>query len=152
MKEPNITISLHELKMKRQEILKEIDSEKDKTTLLGKIALWITVKVGSMGFFLIIFIWTAFWLSWNVFSPKNLRFDPYPGFVLWLFISNMIQLFLMPLIMLGQNIQARHADVRSEADLKINIQAALENESILSHLEYQNEMMIKILTNLGDKV
>src|SRR3984885_3233427 len=97
-----------------------------KLTALNRLALWITLHVGSMGFFIAIFTWTVLWLFWNMFAPKSLRFDPYPGFVLWLFISNMIQLFLMPLIMIGQNVQSRHADLRAEADLKINIQAELE--------------------------
>ena len=57
----------------------------------------------------------------------------------------MIQLFTMPLILLGQNIQSKASDSRDEADLKINSQAALENETILLHLENQNEMMMKIL-------
>ena len=47
-----------------------------------------------MGFFLLIFSWTVLWLGWNVIAPKSLQFDPYPAFVLWLFISNMIQIFL----------------------------------------------------------
>src|SRR5215831_11145553 len=98
---------------------------KKNTSILAKIAIWITEHVGSMGFFIIIFIWTVSWLSWNTLGPKSLRFDPFPGFVLWLFISNMIQLFLMPLILLGQNIQSKASDSRDEADLKINTQAAL---------------------------
>lgn len=137
--------SVQELKKKRKQILKNMEQEEKKTSLLGSIAIWITEHVGSMGFFVIIFIWTVSWLNWNIFAPKALRFDPYPGFVLWLFISNMIQLFLMPLIMLGQNIQARHSDLRAEADLDINMQAALENETILLHLEHQNQIMIEIL-------
>ena len=44
-----------------------------------------------------------------MFAPTDLRFDPYPAFVLWLFISNMIQIFLMPLLMVGQNLQAKRA-------------------------------------------
>lgn len=140
----NAPVSVEELKRRREKILEKNESEK-KTTVLGRIAIWITEHVGSMGFFIIIFTWTVFWLSWNVFAPKNLRFDPYPGFVLWLFISNMIQLFTMPLILLGQNIESKASDSRDEADLKINTQNALENETILIHLENQNEMMIKIL-------
>jgi uncharacterized membrane protein len=140
----NAPISIEELKRRREQILKKNEREK-RTSMLGKIALWITQHVGSMGFFIIIFTWTVSWLSWNIFAPKNLRFDPFPGFVLWLFISNMIQLFTMPLILLGQNIQSKASDSRDEADLKINTQNALENETILIHLENQNEMMIKIL-------
>lgn len=150
MEQSNLPLSVDELKKKRKAILKKIETEKKSTTLLARIAIWITEHVGSMGFFLIIFTWTASWLGWNILAPKQLRFDPFPAFVLWLFISNMIQLFLMPLIMLGQNIQSKHSDIRAEADFKINMQAALENETILLHLESQSEIMLKILKKLGD--
>ena len=85
------------------------------------------------------------WLGWNIFAPLDVRFDPYPAFVLWLFISNMIQLMLMPLIMVGQNFQARHSESRTKADFDINIKAEREIEVILQHLENQNDMMAKIL-------
>jgi hypothetical protein len=48
-----------------------------------------------MGFFFLIAGWTAIWLGWNTLAPKPLRFDPPTAFVLWLFISNMIQILLM---------------------------------------------------------
>jgi len=57
---------------------------------LDKLALFVTQHIGTMGFFFIIFAWTLVWLSWNIFAPRNLRFDPFPAFVLWLFISNLI--------------------------------------------------------------
>lgn len=141
-------VSIVELRKKRQAIIDELSQAKEETSLLSKLAVLITEYVGSMGFFLIIFVWTISWLGWNMLAPKAVRFDPFPGFVLWLFISNMIQLFLMPLIMLGQNVQARHADYRAEADLKINTQAELENETILLHLEQQSKLIIQILRNI----
>ena len=115
---------------------------------LDKIAMWITDHVGTMGFFLMIFVWTVAWLGWNMFAPKDWRFDPYPAFVLWLFLSNMIQIFLMPLIMIGQNLQANHSEARAEADFDVNIRAEQEIETILLHLENQNELIIKILDRL----
>lgn len=146
--EKKIPISLEEFKNKRKAILKTGVKGDIKPSFLDKVAVWITEHVGSMGFFLIIFIWTAVWLLWNMLAPKAARFDPFPGFVLWLFISNLIQLFLMPLIMIGQNVQARHADLRAEADLQINTQAELEIETILTHLEYQNDLILTILKNM----
>lgn len=140
-------VTLEELKAKRKAILKELN-KKNSSSLLGRIALWITEHVGSMTFFLIIFVWTTGWLSWNMLAPKALRFDPYPAFVLWLFLSNLIQLFLMPLIMLGQNIQSKQAEIRAQVDLKINAQAELENEAILMHLENQNDFMIQLMKKL----
>ena len=144
-------LSLEEFKNKRNEMSKPAKIATVKASFLDKIAVWITEHVGSMGFFMIIFTWTAIWLGWNMFAPKEARFDPFPGFVLWLFISNMIQLFLMPLIMIGQNVQSKHADLRAEADLKINTKAEWEIETILSHLEYQNKIMLEILKNIEKK-
>jgi uncharacterized membrane protein len=149
--EAKAPISLEDFKKKRLAMIKPVIKDKIKPSFLDKVAVWITVHVGSMGFFLIIFAWTAIWLGWNMIAPKEARFDPFPGFVLWLFISNMIQLFLMPLIMIGQNVQSRHADLRAEADLNINTKAEFEIETILSHLEYQNTIILKILQDLEKK-
>lgn len=115
---------------------------------MNQLALWTTNRVGTMGFFLIIVVWTALWLGWNMFFPKALQFDPYPAFVLWLFISNMIQIFLMPLILIGQNLQGRHAEIRAQADFEVNVKAETEIEAILKHLENQDEMILKILHRL----
>jgi uncharacterized membrane protein len=121
---------------------------KEKLTRLDRLALWITKKVGSMGFFMLVFVWTATWLSWNTLAPAHLRFDPFPAFVLWLFISNMLQIFLMPLIMVGQNLQSKHSEIRAEEDYLINKKAELEIETILVHLENQNKLMLQILAHI----
>ena len=149
--EKHIALSLKELKEKRGKLIKKVTTNKQNLSFLDKLAVWITDRVGSMGFFVLIFIWTAAWLGWNMLAPDHLRFDPYPAFVLWLFISNMIQLFLLPLIMIGQNIQTKHSDLRAEADFKINTQAELEIETILVHLEYQNKIILKILEDIHRK-
>gem|GEM_PF-1122849 len=72
-------ISLDEFKKKRREFSPVI-KDKTKRSVLDRVAVWITNHVGSMGFFMIIFAWTAIWLSWNMFTPKEARFDPFPGF------------------------------------------------------------------------
>jgi uncharacterized membrane protein len=101
---------------------------------LDRLALWITERVGTMMFFLVLFTWTVCWLLWNMFAPKAISFDPFPGFVLWLFISNMIQLFLMPLIMIGQNLQAKGAEQRAKNDYKVNLKAEKEIQEIREYL------------------
>jgi uncharacterized membrane protein len=115
---------------------------------LEQFAVWITDHVGSMGFFLIIMAWTFLWLGWNTLGPEALRYDPFPAFVLWLFLSNVLQIFLMPLIMIGQNLQGRHSEIRAESDFEINVKAEKEIETILLHLESQNVLMLKILNHL----
>ncbi|HTL39517.1 MAG TPA: DUF1003 domain-containing protein [Methylomirabilota bacterium] len=115
---------------------------------LEKLAVWITEHVGTMGFFLIIFAWTVFWIGWNTWGPMQNRFDPLPRFALWVFISNIIQIFMMPLIMVGQNLQSRHSEYRAEADYEVNIKAEAEIEAILAHLELQNQLIFSILGRL----
>ena len=80
-----------------------------------------------------------------------LRFDPFPAFVLWLFISNMIQIFLMPLIMVGQNLQSRHSEARAESDYEVNVKAEREIEAILLHLETQADGIEKILKAMSSE-
>jgi uncharacterized membrane protein len=123
---------------------------RDKLSALDKVALWITRHVGSMGFFMIIFCWTLIWLTWNTIAPAQSKFDPFPAFVLWLFISNMIQIFLMPLIMIGQNLDSKHSELRAEEDFEINKKSETEIETILMHLENQNELIVEILKRLGE--
>lgn len=127
---------------------KVYSNHRERLSTINKLALWITERVGSMGFFALIFFWTVGWLGWNTIAPISLRFDPYPAFVLWLFISNMIQIFLMPLIMIGQNLQSRHSEIRAEEDFAINKKSENEIEIILKHLENQNEMILDILENI----
>ena len=115
---------------------------------LDKLALFTTDRIGTMGFFFIIFAWTFLWLGWNMFAPLSLRFDPFPAFVLWLFISNLIQIHLMPLIMVGQNIQGKHAELRAEHDFETDRKAEKEIETILLHLENQQQLILKILDKI----
>ena len=143
--------SLEEIKKSRNPIRNANIEHIQKLKKLDKLALWITNHVGTMGFFIIIFIWTAAWLSWNALAPPPMRFDPFPAFVLWLFLSNMIQIFLMPLIMIGQNLQSRHSEARAEADFDVNTKAENEIETILMHLENQNKLITQILERIENK-
>ena len=84
---------LQELKKLRKPVKRVSVEHRKHLSRLERLAVWITDRVGTMGFFLLIFAWTTLWLAYNSLAPKDLRFDPYPAFVLWLFLSNMIQIF-----------------------------------------------------------
>ena len=109
-------LTLERLKKLRRPVRNVNLEHREQLSLLDRMALWVTKRVGTTGFFLVIIVWTIGWLLWNIFAPMELRFDPKPAFVLWIFISNMVQLFLLPLLMIGQNLQGRHAEARTEAD------------------------------------
>jgi uncharacterized membrane protein len=149
---PAPPMSLAALRANRKP-LKDINKElKENLTPLNRLAVFITDRVGTMGFFLIIFTWTVFWLGWNLLAPRSWRFDPPMGFVFYLFISNVIQILLMPLIMVGQNIQGGHAEARAEHDLDVNVKAEEEIEVILGHLEYQNHLLIQLMRKVDVNV
>ncbi len=136
-------------KIKKQFPIKNVNViHRSKMSKMDKLALLITQRIGTMGFFFIILTWTIIWLGWNVFAPKNFRFDPFPAFVLWLFISNLIQLHLMPLLLIGQNIQGKHAELRSEHDFETDKKAEKEIEAILMHLANQQNLILKILEKI----
>lgn len=138
-------LSIDDIKRQRIPLRNVNKVHKDNLSSMELFAVWITEHIGTMGFFFIIFFWTITWLGWNIFMPPELRFDPYPAFVFWLFISNTIQIFLMPLIMIGQNLQGKHSEARAEADFQVNQRAEREIENILIHLENQNDVLSKIM-------
>lgn len=144
-----VPLSLDAFRKRRRAGRRTATQAPSKVANLDRLACWITDRVGTMGFFLVIATWTVLWLGWNLVAPTALQFDPPMAFVLWLFISNLIQLMLMPLIMIGQNVQARHAERRAEYDLEINVQAEEEIEVVLEHLEYQNRILIAMVGKLG---
>jgi uncharacterized membrane protein len=149
-------LTLAEFKAKRKPLRNVSHVHKEKLTKLDKLAVYITDKVGSMGFFIIIFAWTVLWCGYNILATEVpglhfKSFDPFPAFVAYLLISNVIQILLMPLIMVGQNVQSAHADIRAESDLEINQKAEQEIEVILEHLEYQNSMLLALLKQQGVK-
>jgi CRP-like cAMP-binding protein len=124
---------------------------------LDRLAIAITDKVGSVGFFLIIAGWTILWTSYNLLATKvpalHWRpFDPFPAFVAYLLISNVIQIMLMPLIMVGQNLQGRHSETRAELDFEINQKAEKEVTATLLHLERNTELLLKLMQHLDCRI
>ena len=116
-----------------------------------RFAVFIHRLVGSLRFFFLIFVWTIIWLGWNMLAPLEFRFDPAPAFVIWLFASNIFQLILLPVIMVGQNIEGRAAEWRAQMDFDINKKAEREIEVIIAHLENQSEMLLELIHKIDRK-
>jgi uncharacterized membrane protein len=140
------------MKQSEKSVVKNVnDTHNEQLSKMDQLALKITNKVGTMGFFGVVFAWTLLWLGWNLVAPKELVFDPVPACVFWLFISNMIQIFLMPLLMIGQNLQSKHSELRAEADFAINTKAELEIEDLQNKLNEQGKKLDKVLEILSKK-
>jgi uncharacterized membrane protein len=125
----------------RKQVRNTNESSLGNLSPLERWAVGVTQHVGSVGFFLIVVVWTVLWILWNLFAPHELRFDPYPAFVFWLFISNLIQLILTPLLLVGQNLLNKRAEARADEDFKINKIAEQEIELILTYLEKHSEQL-----------
>jgi CRP-like cAMP-binding protein len=124
---------------------------------LDRLAMAITDKVGSIGFFLIIAGWTVLWTGYNILASEVPAlhwpaFDPFPAFVAYLLISNVIQILLMPLIMVGQNLQGRHSETRAELDFEINQKAEKEVTATLVHLERNTDLLLQLMQHLDCRI
>ncbi len=124
---------------------------------IDQAAIWVTERVGSVGFFLFIFAWTVIWTGYNIAATEVpglhwKSFDPFPAFVAYLLISNVIQILLMPLIMVGQNLQGRHTETRAQLDFEINQKAEKEVLAIMRHLEHNTELLLQLMQHLDCRV
>ena len=137
--------TLAELRSYRKPIKHPHQEARTSFTPLEHFAVRITHGVGTIGFFFFLALWTLGWLIWNLYGPLGWRFDPAPAFVIWLIASNIVQLVLLPLIMVGQNLEGKFAEWRAGADFDINKKAEHEIEIIIAHLENQNELLLELI-------
>ncbi len=143
--------TLEEVRLARPKLHNPVKDFKMSLSRLEQFALYMNRKIGSMGFFIFLLIWTVVWLGWNLFGPIQNRFDPAPAFVIWLFTSNILQLIFLPLILVGQNIESRTADARAQADFEVNQKTEKEVEIIIAHLENQNEILLELTRKIDRK-
>lgn len=87
----------------------------------GRIAAWLTRRLGSMWAFYAAAATQLIWIGLAV--ARLQRFDPYP-FAFMTFLSTLAQLVFMLVILVGQEVVGRAADRRSE-------QTFLDAEAIL---------------------
>lgn len=102
-----------------------------------KIALFLTNKLGTMVFFYICIVLVTI----PLLIPTTMPVVQYIS-------SGYLQLIFLPLIIVGQNLQGRHAELRAQHDYETNVKAEKEIESVLLHLEKQDETMLQILKRI----
>jgi hypothetical protein len=106
----------------------------------ARVAVWITVAVGSM---------TCAWLfALLAFAGLPAALKPGNiGFLFW-FSSDLLQLTLLSVIIVGQNIQASAADKRAEQTY-LDAEAGLhEQAQAAAHLAAQDEQILAILERI----
>jgi hypothetical protein len=112
--------------------------------LMGRIntalGLRITIIVGTMWAAYVFAAIALISLPDNIHSTQNL--------ILWI-SSSFLQLILLPIIIVGQNIQARAADKRSEATYDDAVAVLEEAKQIQAHLAAQDAEISQILDHLA---
>jgi len=118
-------------------------NQKHKATfkIQDRMALGITSAIGTMYAVYFFAVFMLGWMIWQAYFTQK-PFDPYP-FAFLLFLGNIVQLLLMPLIMVGQNIQGRHAEIRAEEEYKTTMTSYHDIEHILAHLDAQDQELLK---------
>src|SRR4030095_11977370 len=124
-------------------------------SLLDRVAVVVTGAIATMWavlFFAVFMLGWTLWETWIDHQP----FDPYP-FAFLLFIGNIVQLLLMPLIMVGQNIQGAHAELRAEEAYKATLESYHDAEHIMDHLValdrellLHREYLAQVLAAMGE--
>ncbi len=110
---------------------------KSRLSKMDKVALFVTRSVGSMGFIYICLILVTIPFFYNPAMP-----------LIQYISSGYLQLLLLPLILIGQNLQGRHSELRAQHDYETNIRAEKEIEAILLHLERDHELILQMLERL----
>lgn len=125
---------------------------KEKLSFHDRLALIITTAAGSMYAVYFFSLFMGGWMLWQTYFHDQ-PFDPYP-FAFLLFLGNIIQLLLIPLIMVGQNLQGRHSEIRAEEEFRTTTSSYQDIEQILLHLDKQDKQtqkQLEILTKLAEK-
>lgn len=109
----------------------------------GRLAVFITSKFGSMGAFYVLVIWMLSWMVLATVGFGIFKKDPYP-FTFLLFLSNLVQLFALPILAVGQQVLSRASDKQAEQTFR-------DAEAIL---ELQDEVhkLIKINNELTEEI
>ncbi len=117
---------------------------KDSLSLLDRVALFITAIVGTM--------WCA--IVFTIIACISLPQAIHGGTattISWI-AQTFLQLVLLSIIMVGQNLQSRHSELRADADYKTNVESEKKIEDIIKRLDaIENEKLDKILQLLESK-
>lgn len=129
--------TVENLKAKFAPVKNPYQAHKNSLSPLDKFALFMTDRVGTMGFFFACVVLVTIPLFLSSVLP-----------IVQYISSGYLQLILLPLILVGQNLQSRYTEIRAEHDFNTNVKAEKEIETILLHLEKQDQVMSVILKKI----
>ncbi|WP_433545828.1 DUF1003 domain-containing protein [Streptomyces sp. CA-294286] len=130
-------VRLDQPKAPRKRLLPEWDPE-----AFGRYSERIARFLGTGRFIVWMTAVIILWVLWNIFAPKDLRFDEFPFIFLTLALSLQAS-YAAPLILLAQNRQDDRDRVTHEQDRK-------QNERSIADTEYLTREIAALRMNLGE--
>src|ERR1035437_6567496 len=120
-------------------MVRNINKEhKQSLTALDRVAMFITKIVGTM--------WCAIiFTTLALISLPDALHGGTATIISWI-AQTFLQLVLLSIIMVGQNLQSRHSELRADADYETNIEAKKDIETLMKRLDLiEAEKLDKIL-------
>ncbi len=112
---------------------------REEMTIHDRFAVLITGCLGTMWAVYALCLVMVAWIGLQFLIDP---FDPYP-FVFLMCLTSIFQMLLLPLLLVGQNIQSRHSELRAEEQYKTTIDSYRDVEQILANLDAQNHELIR---------
>jgi uncharacterized membrane protein len=109
----------------------------------GRLAVAITNAFGTMTAFYFLVLWMFGWMILATIGFSYFKLDPYP-FTFLLFLSNLVQLFALPILAVGQRVLSKASDKQAAQTFK-------DAEAILK-LEDEVHRLIKINNELTSEI
>jgi uncharacterized membrane protein len=108
-----------------------------------RLAVRITSYFGTMAAFYVLVLWMFGWMFLATVGVGFFRTDPYP-FTFLLFLSNLVQLFALPILAVGQQVLSRAAEKQASQTFR-------DAEEILK-LQDEVHRLIKINNRLTEDI
>jgi uncharacterized membrane protein len=109
----------------------------------GWLAANITRGFGSMWMFYILIVWMLAWMLLASVGFWLFQYDKYP-FTFLLFLSNLVQLWALPVLAVGQQVLSRASDKQAK-------QTFLDAEAIL-HISDEVHKLVKLTNDDTQKI
>lgn len=109
----------------------------------GWLAAWITRGFGSMWAFYALIVWMLGWMFLASVGFSIFKFDKYP-FTFLLFLSNLVQLWALPVLAVGQQVLSRASDKQA-------LQTFRDAEAVLQ-LTDQIHQLVEVNNKLTDEI
>ena len=109
----------------------------------GWLAAWITRGFGSMWAFCVLVLWMIVWMFLATIGFSVFRYDKYP-YTFLLFLSNLVQLWALPVLAVGQQVLSRASDKQA-------LQTFRDAEAVLQ-LTDEIHRLVQINNKLTDEI